>query len=206
MSVGMMTKPWEETPATSCMMIKQYHDTKSCHTIRWCTIKWKNTKGCACATLDNTATPAGALFGEHTQNAANTIDRTIRTLTQIHWYNINQHQFHMTIQLNSKESLSTMASSCLGLIQGISTCCLCLFRCFMHRTHRFASPPGSLGPWMHFLRWSKPKVEPPHSIISLWISHFSLKKQPSCKLFYLLYFSLGHELQKWVKVKLNQLG
>ena len=84
-----------------------------------------------------------------------------------------------------------MVWSCLGLIQVISTCCLCLFRCFMHRIHRFSSPPGSLGPWMHFLRWSKPKVERPHSIISLWISHFSFKKQEqlSCKLFHLLYFS-----------------
>lgn len=81
-----------------------------------------------------------------------------------------------------------MVWSCLGLIQVISTCCLCLFRCFMHRTHRFSSPPGSLGPWMHFLRWSKPKVEPPHSIISLWISHFSFKKNNlavNCSTYYI---------------------
>lgn len=33
-------------------------------------MKWTDTKGCACATLDNTETPAGAFFGEHTPNVS----------------------------------------------------------------------------------------------------------------------------------------
>jgi len=54
------------------------------------------------------------LFGVHTPNVLNTMDRIIRTL--IITNKSIECEMHMTIQLNPKEGLNTIIVSCIELI------------------------------------------------------------------------------------------